>query len=459
MSVRYSRYIPLIALTGDFLILNLIFAGVALITEGWDDAFNPAMLRFYIYLNFIWLILAFIFKSQHITPDTRKKIIAFRYIRIIVFFFVLFLLYFQVFPLEYISRHDIKFIFPVFFGLIVIWKYTLYYAFRIYRKLGYNYRNVLIIGMNNATRQLKTYFKSSILNGYRFIGFVDHEVDKKNQIIGNWQEIKKIIEQYSIDEIYIAWDRIPVSHHHIITEIVTEYPIKIRIVPELGSLSGLQSELINYNHIPVIQVHPGPLSFWYNRLIKRLFDVLFSTLLILLVLSWFVPLLYIVSIFDKRGGVFFKQLRTGLNGKKFICLKFRSMLQNPEADFKQATKNDGRITSIGKFLRKTSLDELPQFINVFLGQMSVVGPRPHMLKHTDEYRKLAKKFMMRHAVKPGITGLAQIYGYRGEILHQKDLTERVNLDVKYVENWSVGLDIRIIFLTIKELLKGQKMAY
>ena len=459
MSVRYSRYIPLIALSGDFFILNLMFTGLTILYKGLPEAVEIPFLFFYIYLNISWLILAFIFKAHQITPDTKKKIIAFRYVRIIVFFFVMFLLYLQVTLRPYYDGEHIKLIFPLFFLMIILWKYTLHYAFVIYRKLGYNYRSVLIIGINHSTRQLQRYFMSSALNGYRFIGYISDKKDQDNRVIGTWQEIKKVIEKYSIDEVYLSWESIPAAYHYIINEIVTEYPVKIRIVPELGNLRGLQAELINYSDIPVIQVHPGPLSFWYNRFIKRLFDLLISILVITLVLSWLIPLLLLLTLFGTREGIFFRQLRTGLNGKKFMVLKLRSMHQNPDADLLQASENDHRITPVGKFLRKTSLDELPQFFNVFMGQMSVIGPRPHMLKHTEEYRTLAKKFMMRHAVKPGITGLAQVHGYRGGILNQKDLTERVNLDVRYVENWSVGLDVRIILLTIKELIKGQRKAY
>ncbi len=170
------------------------------------------------------------------------------------------------------------------------------------------------------------------------------------------------------------------------------------------------------------------------------------------------PLLYLISL---TGGtkLLFRQKRTGIDGKVFLCLKFRTMYPNCDADCQQAVKNDHRVTPVGRFLRKTSLDELPQFFNVLAGQMSVVGPRPHMLKHTAEYAQMVKRFMLRHTVKPGITGLAQVRGYRGEIHEVTDIRNRVALDVNYVENWSFALDLKIIYLTVISVIRGDKNAY
>jgi lipopolysaccharide/colanic/teichoic acid biosynthesis glycosyltransferase len=192
---------------------------------------------------------------------------------------------------------------------------------------------------------------------------------------------------------------------------------------------------------------------------KRIFDIVFALLIIIFVLSWVTGILYILSLFNGREGVFFKQKRTGTDGKVFTCFKFRTMRRNPDADLQKAVANDKRVMPVGRLLRKTGLDELPQFINVLLGQMSVVGPRPHMLKHTEQYRKMVRKFMMRHTVKPGITGLAQVRGFRGEIRKISELKQRVQLDVSYIENWSFMLDVRIVFLTVVNFFRGQEKAY
>jgi putative colanic acid biosynthesis UDP-glucose lipid carrier transferase len=177
-------------------------------------------------------------------------------------------------------------------------------------------------------------------------------------------------------------------------------------------------------------------------------DVVFSSLVILFVISWLFPILAILIKLSSKGPVFFLQERTGINNRTFKCLKFRSMRMSQDANSKQATRGDSRITRIGQILRKTNLDEFPQFFNVFLGQMSIVGPRPHMLKHTDQYSELIDYYRVRHYVKPGITGWAQVNGYRGETNELWKMEKRVEYDMNYLENWTFWWDLRIIFLTV-----------
>ncbi|RLD21721.1 MAG: hypothetical protein DRI54_08935, partial [Bacteroidetes bacterium] len=172
------------------------------------------------------------------------------------------------------------------------------------------------------------------------------------------------------------------------------------------------------------------------------------------ILSWLYPLLFVIIKVNSKGPVLFKQMRTGMNNEPFVCYKFRTMEENKQADVQQAIGNDPRVTKIGRFMRRTSIDELPQFINVLFGEMSVVGPRPHMLKHTEEYSKEVGKFMQRHAIKPGITGLAQAKGFRGEIKNLNLLKSRVKLDRFYVENWSLNLDLKIIFMTFRSVFSA-----
>ena len=214
-----------------------------------------------------------------------------------------------------------------------------------------------------------------------------------------------------------------------------------------------------YNYIPILSLRNIPLDDSLNKLVKRLFDIIFSLLVILFVLSWLTPIIALLIKLESKGPIFFSQSRTGINNKQFFCYKFRSMTVNKESNTIQATKNDKRVTKIGKFIRKTSIDELPQFFNVFFGNMSVVGPRPHMVSHTNKYAKSVDKFMVRHFVKPGITGLAQVSGFRGEIESKTDIINRVKYDIFYIENWSLLLDFKIIFLTINNVFKGEEKAY
>lgn len=196
-----------------------------------------------------------------------------------------------------------------------------------------------------------------------------------------------------------------------------------------------------------------------NATVKRVFDIVFALLVTLLLLSWLVPLIAALIKLDSRGPIFFKQLRTGKNGVPFYCFKFRSMYINSDADHKQASRNDSRITKIGAFMRKTSIDELPQFINVLRGEMSVVGPRPHMLQHTEVYSSTIHNFMVRHAVSPGITGLAQVTGHRGETKETEAMIKRVNADIHYLQNWSFSLDMKIVWITVYQAVKGSENAF
>lgn len=192
---------------------------------------------------------------------------------------------------------------------------------------------------------------------------------------------------------------------------------------------------------------------------KRAFDIFFALAVAACVLIWLIPLLAVLIKLESKGPIFFRQLRTGKDGVPFYCFKFRSMYVNTDANHKQASRGDSRITKIGAFLRKTSLDELPQFINVLLGDMSVVGPRPHMLQHTDTYSRIITNYMLRHAVRPGITGLAQVAGHRGETKEIGAMVNRVNADINYIQTWSLPLDIKIIGLTAYQMVRGSDNAF
>jgi putative colanic acid biosynthesis UDP-glucose lipid carrier transferase len=197
----------------------------------------------------------------------------------------------------------------------------------------------------------------------------------------------------------------------------------------------------------------------FNKFVKRSFDVLLSLVIIVGILSWLTPLLAIIIKIETKGPVFFKQKRNGLDYKEFFCYKFRSMRPSLTAHLYQATKEDERVTRVGRIIRKTSVDELPQFINVLKGEMAVVGPRPHMVSHTHMYAERIDKFMVRHFIKPGITGLAQVSGYRGEVENDDDIINRVKYDIFYLENWSLLLDLKIVFQTVYNAIRGEEKAY
>ncbi len=458
--MKYAKYIPFISVIGDFLILNFFFNFAFCYLGGFKSAcLNTTALFFFIYINIAWLVSLNVFKDYRIDRQAYKKSILFTYIKAIVFFFFLFLLFFQIFTFDYYARDDIKVLFVLFSTSLLFWQFFLYFFLRLYRKAGYNYKNVVIVGYNDIANELKDYFIDNPWTGYHFKGFFTYKESNKKDIVGTYADLENYIANSEIDEIYILTSDTHTSIYKTISSITSKYPVEIRLVPDLSQFSFMSIKLVDYDLLPIIKIQQGPLNFWYNRSIKRIFDIILSVLNIMLVLSWLIPLLWIVNLFSNGGSVFFIQRRSGLDNHSFKLIKFRTMKKNRDADSKQAIENDERITKLGRFLRKTSLDEMPQFLNVLIGEMSVVGPRPHMLNHTEEYKALVKKFMIRHSVKPGITGYAQVRGFRGEIKITGDIKSRIKLDISYIENWTLWLDIKIILLTMVQFLMGSRKAY
>ena len=233
----------------------------------------------------------------------------------------------------------------------------------------------------------------------------------------------------------------------------------LKFIPDNKEIYTKKLDFTYYGYLPILSLRKIPMEEPFNKFIKRVFDIVFSLTIIVGILSWLTPILGLLIKLESRGPVFFKQKRNGLDYKEFYCYKFRSMTPNPLAHLFQATKQDERVTRVGRIIRKTSMDELPQFINVLKGEMSVVGPRPHMVSHTHMYAGRIDKFMVRHFIKPGITGLAQVSGYRGEVESDEDIIKRVKFDIFYLENWSILLDVKIAFQTVYNAIRGEDKAY
>jgi putative colanic acid biosynthesis UDP-glucose lipid carrier transferase len=235
--------------------------------------------------------------------------------------------------------------------------------------------------------------------------------------------------------------------------------IRFYIVPEFYRIVKKSLVMEVMESVPLLSIRREPLQSAYNRVLKRMFDILFSSLFLLCLYPLIYAIVGIMIKLSSSGPILFRQKRTGIYGEEFDCLKFRTMRLNTQADSQQAQKDDPRKTRIGDFLRHTNLDELPQFVNIFKGEMSVVGPRPHMLKHTELYSTIIDKYMVRHLVKPGLTGWAQVTGYRGETRTLEQMEGRVKRDVWYIENWSFILDLKIIFVTVLNMFRGERNAY
>lgn len=341
------------------------------------------------------------------------------------------------------------------FTIVTGVKFFIFFSLKYFRRvLGGNSRNILLIGKTKEISLLNKLFTKRRDLGYRIVASFD-DVLCREKI----DEIEQLIIENKIDEIYIQFSIVLEEDYHRLLELADNKLVTLKYVPTQKQVITNNLKVEYYDMIAIVPRRIIPLDKPYNKLLKRLFDIVFSTLVIVFILSWLFPLLAILIKKESKGPVFFKQKRTGVNDVEFTCYKFRSMAVNSDCDQKQATKNDMRVTKIGAFIRKTSLDEFPQFINVFLGDMSIVGPRPHMVVHTKMYSKRVNKFMLRHLIKPGITGMAQTHGYRGEIETDRDIINRFKYDLFYLENWSILLDLKIVYLTVYNVFKGEKKAY
>ena len=465
METRYSFFLRLGLLLIDIYIVNFSYLIGWLVAHHTTYINIPAhySLNKVVVFNLGWLGFAGLMKIYSRSFITRQQGL-FRKNIITVLLHALFFLLF----LELVDEHDFACNFvPVcytFFLLLIIGRgfFVSYMKNLILRKVQMHTRTA-ILGHNQAGQKLAKYFISN-QNTYTFEGFFDETSAKygQNTELGT-AEIEQYIQfaaAHNIREIYSTV--IPAKQQlSRLMEIADENCVRVKFIPEsLGAFHSEDYHIEYMDTIPVISMRPDPLSQRIsNRVQKRIFDIVFSTLVILLILSWLTPLLCLLIKLDSKGPIFFKQRRSGRDNRPFWCYKFRSMRTNDACDHLQASRNDPRVTRLGAFLRKSNLDEMPQFFNVFMGQMSVVGPRPHMLKHTEEYRAIIRKYMARQFLQPGITGWAQVNGYRGETKTPEMMAKRVECDLFYMENWSLVMDIRIICMTVLNLVRGDKNAF
>lgn len=359
---------------------------------------------------------------------------------------------------EFIPATNIIRYFIALLVVITLWRIFLFEFFKKYRIItGSNNVYVVIIGINQSTKRLQSFFNDSPEYGYKFEGFFSNQ--KESLATGSIEDSFDYILHHNIDEVYCSVKELTNEQIKKLIEFCELNLKTIKFIADDKELFSKNLQLDYYNLTPVISLPQIPLHDPIKDLVKRMFDIVFSLSVIVFLLSWLIPIIALLIKLESKGPVFFKQYRYGVDFKLFLCYKFRSMTPNKESDRKQASKNDARVTRMGRFIRRTSIDELPQFFNVLFGDMSVVGPRPLLMSHTDDYKGKIKKFMVRHNVKPGITGLAQVSGYRGNIAKDSDMLNRVRYDIFYVENWSLLLDVNIILQTILNIFKGEEKAY
>lgn len=340
----------------------------------------------------------------------------------------------------------------IFFRLFFSW------ARNRYRNNGQSKIKVVVVGWDKNLKKVRAIFDSPEYD-YHYIGFFDNQISKSPTYLGPIEGCYQYIFEKDISEVYCIASKLSKNEIKALMQIADNSMKKIKIIPDNKELFSRAMSIELYGNVPVLNLRTSPLDLEYAHLTKRVFDIIFSGFVIVFILSWLIPLIFLLQKFDSKGPLLFKQKRHGVNRQTFLCYKFRSMTLTAESNLKMATKNDMRVTRLGHILRKTSIDELPQFYNVFRGDMSVVGPRPHMVVHTQQFEKSVDKYLVRHFLKPGITGLAQIKGYRGEIVNKADIINRVRYDIFYMEKWSLRLDVKIIYLTVLNAFKGEKKAY
>jgi|SRR6476661_135099 len=352
------------------------------------------------------------------------------------------------------------------FVLTVITKYALrkFLHRQIYQ--GKLVEKVLLIGSTPAAKDFYDTINKYYYYGYKCIGFIDDENQKLNgcPYLGDLTHLDAVLQNEQIHEVIIA---LPNSQHEKIRkciEICDFHAKRVRIIPDLHFYASSNLQMNSIGLLPVINLRSLPQDRWSNRVLKRAFDIVFSITFFLLIGWWLLPLIAIAIKLSSKGPVFFTQERWGLNNEKIICYKFRSMVAesrdtDEQGNYLQASRDDHRITTVGKYLRKTNMDELPQFWNVLLGNMSIVGPRPHPTPLNLKSIQTVDRYMLRHLVKPGITGWAQVNGSRGETRTPESMQQRVNFDLYYIHRWTFWLDCQIIIQTVINIFRGDQNAY
>jgi len=324
-----------------------------------------------------------------------------------------------------------------------------------YRATGGNILNCLIIGNNDHGSSLYNEIIKHPELGYRSNGIFTFNSNKKSNSVPSLGKFADLDESYikTFDRIYFS-SKLNIKSQEKIIQIADNLNIKVSSIPDLPYYDFKNFFISKISTVPYISVNKLPLDNSFNVFSKRAFDIVFSSLVIIFILSWMIPLFGLLIKISSKGPVIFVQKREGYKGNFFNCFKFRSMVLNTVSDTKMADDNDNRLTKFGKFLRLSTLDEMPQFINVFLGDMSIVGPRPHPVSLNKKYRQEIINFNKRHRFKPGLTGLAQSKGYSGFVASTQDMSDRVKMDIFYYKNWSLFLDFKIVFTTVGILING-----
>ncbi|MGB3773753.1 MAG: exopolysaccharide biosynthesis polyprenyl glycosylphosphotransferase [Leeuwenhoekiella sp.] len=443
-SGKYSFIIRPILYVLDLLILLSLAKGFMSTTKGY--------FIFCFYMIASWLITAMglgFYKVYRFTPLLRISFLLLKQFVVFTLLVFAFFGFYKEYNPAFITLAKYVLLCSAGVGLLRIILFVLLKKYRIL--IRRNIRRVVVLGENVKTKRLKDFFGNPEY-GYQIIKSFDFK--NKNTSI---EEVIEFVINQDIDEIYCSIAELKNTEISRMVDFAENNLKTIKFLPDNKEILSRKLNYQYYGITPILSLRTIPLDTPLNAFLKRSLDITISLLVIVGVLWWLTIILAIIIYRQSGMSVFFMQKRTGLDNKPFYCYKYRSMAEVKST--KQVEKNDQRVTKIGRFIRKTSIDELPQFINVLKGEMSTVGPRPHPLYQTDFYHLRIDRFMIRHLIKPGITGLAQVSGYRGEVANEMDIKNRVRFDIFYIENWSILMDLRIMVKTVINAIKGEEKAY
>jgi putative colanic acid biosynthesis UDP-glucose lipid carrier transferase len=460
---QFERYLQITLVILDLIALNFVlFVCQLLFVKSINYNADDAYFKYLTIANAAWLLLSFLLRTYAIThilifdKFTKRTTQVYLVWLIVIFFYLFFSREFTISRLLILTTTG-------GFGIgLLINRFIHLGIFRYFRNSDFLTKRIIILGYNETAKKLAAYFEQDGLNT-QIMGYIEDEENVNElshyPVLSSTIDTLRIAKKLDVQEIFSTVTPEQNKYIYDLMYQSEEECIRFRIVPNLSVFVTREVHIEYYGELPILSLRKEPLDDVGNRIKKRALDIIVSSLVTIFILSWLIPLLGLLIFIESGWPLFFKQLRTGKNKKPFYCWKFRSMKPNKDSDNLQATRNDDRITTLGKILRKTSLDEFPQFLNVLRGEMSLVGPRPHMIKHTNDYSKVVDGYMVRQFIKPGITGWAQINGYRGEITNPEQIKMRVNKDIYYLENWTLWLDLQILFLTVYYIFRGDKKAY
>ncbi|THH39277.1 exopolysaccharide biosynthesis polyprenyl glycosylphosphotransferase [Neolewinella litorea] len=443
----------------DFFLINLSFLLASLITYGvldYSAAMTGRNLALIVFVNIAWGWLCVYFNAYRWYERVRMEQQLSKVFKILIFL----LAFTSLFYYNVLGEAPHTPFILLAHGLALILISTGRVFHRVREESPFEkFRYVVVGGKAENLQQLFKAFDYCFPGSAELVGRFGNTPHANVTNIGNYGDLMDYLStQPDIDKLIFFYSDLTLEEEREIMRICETQFIDVEVAPRETTLFPRTYKSQQLGDLSMLTLKEEPLNELRNKVLKRAFDLVVSSLVILFIYPILMPIVAIAIYREDPGPIFFRQERTGYLNKVFKMWKFRSMRINDRADDKQATRGDSRITKVGAFLRRTSLDEFPQFINVFLGDMSVVGPRPHMIKHTEEYSRLIDKFMIRHKVKPGVTGLAQINGYRGPTDEVWKMEKRVEYDVWYLENWSILMDIRCVVMTVYNAIKGEENA-